>query len=151
MSCIEVGSEVPDFELKDQNGNLVKLSSLRGKIVVLYFYPKAMTRGCTIEAVGFRDFYNEIASLNAVVVGVSKDDVADLKKFSEKYSLPFILLSDLESKLIDAFCVRGFAGRARRVTFIIDEKGVVIKKWNKVDPSKHAKEVVEFLRSIKRS
>jgi len=148
LGCVEEGAEAPDFELRDQSNRVFRLSSLRGKYVVLYFYPKAMTSGCTIEAVGFRDVYEKITSLNAVVVGVSKDSVEDIKRFSEKYNLPFTLLADPEGKVIEMYCVKGPYGRARRVTFLIDDKGVVIKKWGKVDPKSHASEVVEFLEKL---
>ncbi|MEM1633446.1 MAG: peroxiredoxin [Sulfolobales archaeon] len=148
MKCPDVGDLAPDFELQDQDGRIFRLSDLRGSIVVLYFYPKAMTRGCTIEAIGFRDHYESIRSLGAVVVGVSKDKIEDIKKFSEKYNLPFRLLADPDSKIIKLFCVGGVAGMARRVTFLIDDKGVIRKIWRKVDPSKHAQEVIEELKKI---
>ncbi len=146
MGCVEEGSEAPDFELMDQGGRLFRLSSVRGRYVVLYFYPKAMTSGCTIEAVGFRDHYQEITSLNTVVIGVSRDGVEDIKKFADKYDLPFILLADPEGRVIETYCVKGPRGFARRVTFLIDDRGVVIKKWGRVDPKNHALEVIEFLR-----
>jgi len=150
LACVEEGSTAPDFELRDQDGRVFRLSDLRGRYVVLYFYPKAMTRGCTIEAIEFRDSYEKISSLGAHVVGVSKDGVEDIKRFAEKYSLPFTLLSDPEGRVIKLYCVQGPFGLARRVTFLIDDKGVVRKKWAKVNPLGHAMEVIKALEELRR-
>jgi peroxiredoxin Q/BCP len=149
MQCVEEGSLAPDFELADQDGKIFRLSSMRGKYVVLYFYPKAMTRGCTIEAIEFRDSYQKILSLGAVVVGVSKDSIDSIKKFSQKYGLPFTLLSDPEGVVIKQYCVQGPFGLARRVTFLIDDKGIVRKKWNKVNPLGHAMEVIKEIEALR--
>jgi len=149
LACVEEGSEAPDFELRDQGGRIFRLSDLRGRYVVLYFYPKAMTRGCTIEAIEFRDSYDKISSLGAQVVGVSKDGVEDIKKFAEKYGLPFTLLSDPEGRVIKQYCVQGPFGLARRVTFIIDDRGIVRKKWAKVNPLGHAIEVIKVLEGLR--
>ncbi len=149
MECVEEGSTAPDFELLDQDGKIFKLSSMRGRYVVLYFYPKAMTSGCTIEALEFRDSYQKILSLGAVVVGVSKDSVGDIKKFSQKYSLPFTLLADPKGRVIKQYCVQGPFGLARRVTFLIDDRGVVRKKWGKVNPLGHAPEVIREIERLR--
>lgn len=146
--CVEEGSEAPDFELPDQDGRVFRLSSARGRNVVLYFYPKAMTRGCTIEAMGFRDFYPRISSLNALVVGVSRDGVDNVKRFAQAYSLPFTLLADREGRVIDLYCVRGPFGYARRVTFLIDRGGFVRRRWDKVSPAGHALEVIRALEEL---
>ncbi|MDT7896048.1 MAG: peroxiredoxin [Desulfurococcales archaeon] len=150
MACVEEGSIAPDFELQDQNGGLFRLSSMRGRYVVLYFYPKAMTKGCTIEAIEFRDSYDKIVSLGAVVVGVSKDSVEDIKKFSQRYNLPFTLLADPEGKVIKLYCVQGPFGLAKRVTFLIDDRGVVRRKWGKVNPLGHAMEVIKAIEELRR-
>ncbi len=150
MGCVDEGSEAPDLELQDQDSKVFKLSSTRGKYVVLYFYPKAMTRGCTIEAIEFRDSYDKIVSLGAEVVGVSKDSVDDIKRFAQRYSLPFTLLADPESRVIKLYCVQGPFGLARRVTFLIDDMGIVRKKWGKVNPLGHAMEVIKVLEALRR-
>ncbi len=151
IQCVDEGSIAPDFELIDQDGRIFKLSSARGKYVVLYFYPKAFTRGCTMEAIGFRDAYQKIESLGALVVGVSRDGVDSIKKFSQKYGLPFILLSDPEGMVIRQYCVQGPFGLARRATFLIDDKGVVRKRWGRVNPLGHALEVIKEIEALRGS
>ncbi len=148
QSCPKENERAPDFELYDDEGKLFTLSSLRGRKVLLYFYPKAMTRGCTIEALNFKNSYSEIKSLGCEIVGVSKDSIDDIRKFKSMYGLPFKLLADPEGKVIQMYCVRGFGNRARRVSFLIDENGVIIKIWKAVDPSIHHNEVVEELSKL---
>jgi peroxiredoxin Q/BCP len=144
--------KTPNFSLPDQDGNTVTLDSFRGKKLVLYFYPKADTPGCTTEACGLRDSLNLIKKAGAVVIGVSPDDVKDLKKFAVKYGLPFTLLADPSTKTLQAFGVWGekqFMGRTYmgvlRTTFLIDENGEIIKKYEKVNPETHADMILEDL------
>ena len=149
---IFAGMRAPDFTLPDQNGNLHSLSDYRGEKVVLYFYPKDNTSGCTVEAVGFRDETDNIARHNAVIIGVSKDSVASHIKFAEKYSLPFILLSDTDKIAIGAYDVlteKKMYGKSvigvNRSTFIIDEDGVVVYAAYGVKAAGHAEEIAGVL------
>ncbi|MBP8613119.1 MAG: thioredoxin-dependent thiol peroxidase [Candidatus Atribacteria bacterium] len=151
----EEGSLATDFELLDAKGNKVRLSSFRGKIVVLYFYPKALSSGCTKEADDFRDHYAELKKLNAEVIGVSGDKVETLKKFAEKESLPFILLSDLNFEVSNNYGVykeKSMYGRKymgiERSTFIIDEKGIIRKAFRKVKVPNHVNEVIEVIKHL---
>jgi peroxiredoxin Q/BCP len=144
-----VGEPAPDFELPDASGNPVRLSSLRGKKVVLYFYPKDMTPGCTQEACDFRDRHAEIEAAGAVVLGISPDSPKRHGKFAEKYALPFTLLADEDSAVATAYGVwkeksmygRTFMGIARS-TFLIDEAGVITRMWPKVKVAGHGDEVL---------
>jgi peroxiredoxin Q/BCP len=147
------GMTAPDFTLPDDAGNRVSLSSFRGKKVVLYFYPKDDTPGCTKEACGFRDVYGEISKAGAVVLGVSADDEASHAKFRSKYSLPFTLLSDRDRDVIRAYGAWGekslygkLVEGLIRSTFIIDENGTIRKVFPRVKPEEHAAEVLESLR-----
>src|SRR5439155_23416702 len=151
---VEEGKPAPDFELATDSGERVKLSDFRGKPVVLYFYPKDDTPGCTVEACGFRDAYSEFEQRGAVVLGVSPDDEASHVKFKEKYSLPFTLLADPEHQVADEYGVWGekkYAGRTymgvQRSTFVIAEDGTLKKVLSSVKPATHADEVLESLRS----
>lgn len=133
-----VGTEAPDFTLPDQNGEMHSLSDYRGQKVVLYFYPKDMTAGCTKQACGFGELYPQFREKGAIVLGVSKDSVASHKKFEEKYGLPFTLLSDSEKKVIQAYdvwkeknCGKVSMGVVR-TTYLIDENGIIIKAFDKV-------------------
>ena len=128
---LAIGTKAPDFTLPDQNGNSVTLSSFRGKKVVLYFYPKDMTAGCTKQACGFAELYPHFVEKDAVVIGVSKDSTASHKKFETKYNLPFILVSDPELTAIQAYDVwkeKNMYGRKTmgvvRTTYLIDEAGL---------------------------
>jgi thioredoxin-dependent peroxiredoxin len=150
---IEEGRPAPDFELTTDAGETVKLSSLRGNPVVLYFYPKDDTPGCTAQACGIRDVYGELEREGAIVLGVSPDDERSHVKFKEKYALPFTLLADPDHTVADAYGVWGekkFAGRAymgvKRSTFVIDENGTVKKVMRTVKPATHADDVLEALR-----
>ena len=136
---LEVGTMAPDFALPDQNGTIRRLLDFRGKKVVLYFYPKDMTAGCTKQACGFGELYPQFREKGAVVLGISKDTVASHKKFAEKYNLPFLLLSDPERTVIEAYGVwqeKKLYGRTTmgvvRTTYLIDEAGIIQKAMGKV-------------------
>jgi peroxiredoxin Q/BCP len=144
------GSVAPNFAAKDENGETVRLKDLRGQKVVLYFYPKDDTPGCTKEACSFRDAFADLKKRDIKVLGVSKDSEASHKKFAAKYKLPFTLLADPDHSIADAYGVYGekkFMGRTylgvKRVTFLIDEKGKVKRVFEKVKPEEHAREVLE--------
>ncbi|MEM3832604.1 MAG: peroxiredoxin [Thermoprotei archaeon] len=153
MSMPRVGDEAPDFELLNQRGENVKLSSLRGKYVVLYFYPKDFTHGCTLEAQSIKDVYDELKELkklrnmDVIVLGVSADSVESHKRFAETFNLPFNLLSDPDKKVINLYGVKGLVG-ARRVTFIIDKDGRIVKIFPKVNAAQHGKEVLNALQEL---
>lgn len=152
---LEAGQKAPDFKLADQNGNEHTLKQYAGKWIVLYFYPKDMTPGCTTEACSFRDESAEFAKLNAVVLGASKDSVTRHKKFADKYELPFTLLSDEEGTLCEAFGVwqeKSLYGRKYmgivRSTFIIDPQGVIAHVYPKVKVKEHTQQVLDELQSL---
>ncbi|WP_314827971.1 thioredoxin-dependent thiol peroxidase [Oribacterium parvum] len=136
---LEVGTKAPDFTLPDQNGDLHSLSEYRGKKVILYFYPKDNTAGCTKQACGFAERYPQFIEKGAVVLGISKDSVASHKKFEEKYGLPFTILSDPELVAIQAYDVwqekknygKTYMGVVR-TTYLIDEEGKIAKAFDKV-------------------
>ena len=147
---INEGDAAPDFEATDAEGNAVKLSDLRGRKVVLYFYPKDDTPGCTKEACSFRDSFAEFGRRRIEVLGVSTDDEKSHRRFAEKYSLPFTLLADTDHRVADLYGVYGekqFMGRAymgvSRKTFLIDEEGRVVKIFDKVKVDEHADEVLK--------
>jgi thioredoxin-dependent peroxiredoxin len=151
---ITEGEEAPDFELTSDAGETVKLSELRGKPVVLYFYPKDDTPGCTTQACGIRDAYGEFERAGAVVLGVSPDNERSHVKFREKYELPFTLLADTEHAVADRYGVWGekkFMGKkymgVSRSTFVINEAGNVKKVFEKVTPATHADDVLAALAS----
>ena len=150
---LETGTKAPVFTLNDKDGNAVSLADFAGKKVVLYFYPKDNTPGCTRQACAFAAAYEDFKTLDAVVIGVSKDSEASHRKFAEKYGLPFILLSDPELKAIQAYGVwqeKKNYGKVSmgvvRSTFIIDEKGFIEKVMPKVKPDTNAAEILEYLR-----
>jgi peroxiredoxin Q/BCP len=147
---IKEGDEAPDFEVRDAEGNNVKLSDLRGRKVVLYFYPKDDTPGCTKEACSFRDSFAEFGRRGIKVLGVSLDDETSHRKFADKYGLPFTLLADTDHAVADAYGVYGekqFMGKkylgVNRVTFLLDEQGRVKKVFDKVNVEQHADEVLK--------
>ena len=150
---LEVGMKAPEFTLPDKDGNMVSLKYFLGKKVVLYFYPRDNTPGCTRQACAFAGAYEEFRRLGAVVIGVSKDSVASHQKFAEKNSLPFILLSDPERSAIEAYGVwqeKKLYGKVSmgvvRSTFVIDESGVIEKVMPKVKPDTNATEILEYLK-----
>jgi peroxiredoxin Q/BCP len=149
---IKEGSAAPDFSLEGSDGKRHSLREFKGKYVVLYFYPKDNTPGCTIEANEFNRNLSRIRELGAEVVGVSKDDLKSHGKFKEKYDLKFLLLSDPESEVIkayDAYGDRGIFGMGTlRNTYVIDRAGKLAKTYEKVSPKGHASEVIEFLESV---
>ena len=149
---LEVGTKAPEFTLKDKRGNDVSLSDFRGKKVVLYFYPRDNTPGCTRQACAFAGLYGEFERRGIEVVGISKDSVASHVKFAEKYSLPFILLSDPELVAIKAYDVwqeKKMCGKVGmgvvRTTFVIDEQGIIQKIMPKVKPDTNAEEILKEL------
>ncbi len=148
---LEIGVQAPEFTLPDQNGKLHSLSDYRGKKVILYFYPRDMTGGCTAQACNFRDRYPQIQEKGAVVLGVSKDSVASHKQFEEKYGLPFPLLADEELEVITAYDVRkpGKDGKPTksliRSTYLIDESGIIVKAYGGVKPKENAEQMLGAL------
>ena len=150
---LEKGTKAPDFELLDKDGKEVKLSDYLGKKVVLYFYPKDNTPRCTRQACAFAENYEEFKNLDVAVIGISKDSAASHIKFAEKYDLPFILLSDPEHKVIEAFGAwqeKKNYGKVSfgtvRSTFVIDENGIIEKVMPKVKPDTNAAEILEYLK-----
>lgn len=151
--------KAPDFSLADQDGQLHSLKDYAGRWIVLYFYPRDDTPGCTTEACSFRDVRESIAEFgNAVVIGISKDSVASHKKFATKYKLNFTLLSDETTDTINdygAWKKKSMYGKSfmgiQRSTFIIDPEGNIVKEYPKVNPTKHAAEIIEDLRALQKS
>ena len=151
---VEEGSPAPNFTLTSDSGEQVSLESFRGQPVVLYFYPKDDTPGCTVQAVGFRDTYSEFTERGAVVLGVSPDDEAAHVRFREKYELPFTLLADPDHAVAEQYGVWGeknYAGKKymgiSRTTFVIDADGNVVKTMRNVKPDGHPQKVLEVLPS----
>lgn len=149
---LQVGIKAPDFSLPDQNGTIHSLHDYAGKRVILYFYPKDQTAGCTKQACGFAERYPQITEKDAVVLGISKDSVASHKRFEEKYSLPFTLLSDPELKAIQAYDVwheKKMAGKTSmgvvRTTYLIDEQGVIIRAMDKVKADRNPQQMLDML------
>ena len=151
-AMLETGIKAPDFTLPDQNGEMHSLSDYLGKKVILYFYPKDNTVGCTKQACGFGERYPQFREKGAVVLGISKDSVASHKKFEEKYSLPFTLLSDTVLDVIKAYDVwkeKKNYGKVSmgvvRTTYLIDEKGIIVKAMDKVKAADNPQEMLEEL------
>ncbi len=157
MALLEVGTQAPNFKTIDQNGELVTLEQFRGKKVILYFYPKDDTPGCTKEACAFRDNFEKFKEIDVEVLGVSVDDEKKHKKFAEKYNLPFRLLADTEKKIVQDYGVWGekslygkkYMG-TNRVTYLIDENGKIEKVFPKVKPETHAEELLQVLSNKKK-
>ncbi|MDW8052203.1 MAG: thioredoxin-dependent thiol peroxidase [Armatimonadota bacterium] len=156
MAVLARGAPAPDFSLPDQHGNLVRLSDFRGRWVVVYFYPKDMTPGCTQEACSFRDLYEDYQQEGIVVLGISADDVESHRKFAEKYGLPFPLLADTEHKVSEAYGAWGkkhlygklFWG-VERITYVIAPDGTVYHVFTRVKPASHGDEVLTLIRQAK--
>lgn len=143
---LKVGDTAPDFEVPSMEGK-VMLSDYRGKVVVVYFYPKDDTPGCTMEACNFRDNYEDFKSRGIEVIGVSVDSEKSHKKFTEKYSLPFLLAADTSKEVSKRYNVLGL-GTARRVTYIINRDGKIAHIYPKVSPKEHAHEVLGKIREL---
>ena len=146
-SLLAVGADVPDVSAPAQDGKVVNLRALKGRPLIVYFYPKDDTVGCTIEAKGIRDQYTELKSL-AVVLGVSEDSAQSHQAFASKYDLPFPLLDDTNHALATAFGVPLTAGHAKRVTFVIDATGKVRQVFPNVNPNGHADELLAALKAL---
>lgn len=152
---LQAGTQAPDFSLPDETGQLRQLSEFRGKAVVLYFYPKDDTSGCTKEACGFRDDYSAYQDADVVILGLSPDNSKSHTKFIEKYSLPFPLLADEGHKVCELYEVWGLKklyGReyegVLRTTFLIDGAGQIARVFEKVKPASHSSEILEALRQL---
>jgi len=150
MALLEVGDKAPAFKTTNQDGEPVSLGDFKGKKVVLYFYPKDDTPGCTKEACSFRDGWSKFRKRGVAVLGVSVDDAKSHRKFIDKFSLPFPLLADTDKTIVKAYGVWGeksMYGRkymgTLRVTYLIDEKGKIAAVWPKVKPDGHAEEILE--------
>lgn len=150
---IEVGKKAPDFELLSSNAEKVKLSDYKGKSVVLYFYPKDMTPGCTTQACDFRDSYSDFSELDCVILGISTDPKEKHDRFIEKYNLPFLLLVDEEHQVAEMYEVwklkknfgKEYMG-IERSTFVIDKEGKLVKEWRKVKVKDHVEEVLTYVK-----
>ena len=145
---LKEGDTAPEFELKDTDGNTVKLSDFRGKKVVLYFYPKDDTPGCTIESCSFRDDIGKYKARNTIILGFSLDNSSSHKRFAEKYKLPFTLLCGTKevAEKYGAYGDRGIFGMGiKRTTYVIDEKGKILKAFPKVDVNGHSREILSLL------
>ena len=149
---LEIGTKAPEFSLPDQNGEVRNLADYKGQKVILYFYPKDMTSGCTKQACGFGEMYPQFREKGAVVLGVSKDSVASHKKFEEKYGLPFTLLADPELEVIKAYDVwkeKKLYGKSSmgvvRTTYLIDEEGIIVKAFDKVKAAENPAQMLKEL------
>ena len=147
---LKIGDRMPDFEVMDQNGNMVRSADLLGRKTIIYFYPKDNTSGCTAEACNLRDNYAAFVAMGYNVIGVSKDSVASHKKFAEKYELPFTLLADTATELLQAFGAWGekkMYGKTvmgtLRTTFVFDEAGILREIIEKVDTKNHAAQILK--------
>ena len=154
---VNINDKAPEFTLPDQNGKEISLKDFRGKYVVLYFYPRADTPGCTVEACEFRDSYRKIQNTGAVILGISPDQPKAQKKFEEKYSLPFTLLGDADKKVGNAFGViqeKNMYGKkvmgVARTTFIIGPDGKIKHIFQKVKPEGYAEEVLAYLKQAQK-
>lgn len=149
---LEIGTKAPDFLLPDQNGDMHSLEEYRGKKVILYFYPRDNTPGCTKQACGFGELYPQFTEKGAVVIGISKDSVASHKRFEEKYALPFTILSDTELTAINAYDVwkeKKNYGKVSmgvlRTTYLIDEEGIIVKGFDKVKTADNPQQMLDLL------
>jgi thioredoxin-dependent peroxiredoxin len=150
---VELGNQAPDFELLASNGKKVKLSDFKGNNVVLYFYPKDMTPGCTTQACDFRDFHQNFAELDCIIIGISPDPIEKHEKFIDKYNLPFLLLFDEDHRVSDLYEVwklkknfgKEYMG-IERSTFVIDKEGKIAKEWRKVKVKGHVEEALQYVK-----
>jgi peroxiredoxin Q/BCP len=149
---LSVGMKAPMFALPDQNGDIVDVGALVGKkALVVYFYPKDFTSGCTMEAHEFREMHEEFLKNGAEVIGISSDDVATHKRFAEEHQLPFTLLSDGDEKVRDMYGAWGIGRTAGRVTFLIDKQGIIRMVFSsQIQPKKHISEALRVLTEINR-
>ena len=147
-SPLAAGTEAPAFMLQDQSGRVRQLSEYRGHPVVLYFYPRDATPGCTAEACAFRDAWDRLQATGAVVVGISSDDVTSHARFHEEHSLPFEILSDTDTSVAARYGVPVRMGMTMRVTFLIDADGVIVRTYENVDPGVHADEVIDAIGTL---
>ena len=152
---LTIGDKVPNFKLQASNGKDVELADYSGKKLVIYFYPRDMTPGCTTESCDFRDFNGQFGANNAEVIGISPDDLASHEQFVGMHELPFLLLSDTELKVSKLFGVWKLRSRdgvesmgIERSTFLLDEQGTLVKEWRSVSVDGHVKEVLEAVKSI---
>jgi len=150
MATLKIGDKAPEINAKDQNGILISLKDFIGKKVIVYFYPKDDTPGCTAEACNLRDNYEQLISTGFKIIGISADDEKKHQKFSDKYHLPFPLIPDTEKKIINAYGVWGpkkFMGRTfdgiNRITFVVSEDGKIEKIFSKVDTKNHTQQILE--------
>jgi thioredoxin-dependent peroxiredoxin len=154
LMTININDKAPDFTLQDENGNDVSLKALRGNVIVLYFYPRADTPGCTVEACEFRDTYKQMQKTGAVLLGISPDTPKAQKKFQDKFKLPFTLLADADKQVADAYGVlqeKNMYGKKVmgivRTTFIIGPDGKILHIFPKVKPEGHAQQVLTYLKA----
>lgn len=147
---VAIGKPAPDFKLQDQNGKWHSLADYRGKWVALYFYPKDQTPGCTTQACDFRDNIFAYRDANAVILGVSVDDIESHKAFAEKHGLPFSLLADSTKETAKRYGVLNFTGFAKRETFLIDPNGVVAKRYLVSEPKGHSNVVLEDIKKLQK-
>ncbi len=152
MTTLKIGQQAPDFKAVDQDGKDIGLSSFKGSKVILYFYPKADTPGCTAESCNLRDNYDDLMNKGYQIIGVSADSVTKQKKFAEKYNLPFRLIADENKEVIKAYGawgVKKMYGKDYegiiRTTIVIDEKGEILKIFDKVDTKNHAEQIMEAM------
>jgi peroxiredoxin Q/BCP len=145
---LAIGTKAPTFAAPDQEGKTHDLSDYAGKWVLLYFYPKDFTSGCTTEACGIRDNYDGFKKINAVVLGVSTDSVESHAGFAKEHALPFPILSDPKKKIVNAYEANGIM--TKRISYLIDPKGVIAKTYDNVNPSEHAATVLEDLAKLKK-
>ena len=140
---LQIGDKAPDFAAPDQDGKMQKLSDYAGKWVLLYFYPKDFTSGCTTEACTLRDNYDGFKKIDAVVLGVSTDTVESHERFVREYQLPFAIISDTDKKIVEAYGASGIF--TRRISYLIDPAGVINKIYDSVKPAEHAAQVIKDL------
>lgn len=151
MNTLKAGEKAPNFEAKDQDGNIIRMSDYQGKKLVVFFYPKASTPGCTVEACNLRDNYSELQNQGYEILGVSADSEKRQSNFRNKFNFPYPLIADVDKELINAFGVWGlkkFMGREydgiHRKTFLIDENGVIVHVIDKVKTKHHAAQILEL-------